>query len=114
MADPRGTSGEIRDAMMAGHGYRSSEGEGSAPSSTLPDTVVSAPRPLRRRRAAGGISEADRLNEREMTRILNDRSLERARAGEGMKKGGVVKMASGGKVRGDGICSKGKTKGRFC
>ena len=31
----------------------------------------------------------------------------------GMKKGGVVKMAAGGKVRGDGVCSKGKTKGRF-
>jgi hypothetical protein len=32
----------------------------------------------------------------------------------GMKKGGMVKkMASGGKVRGDGACSKGKTKGRY-
>jgi len=35
-----------------------------------------------------------------------------------MKKGGKVKMASGGKVssaskRADGICKKGKTKGRF-
>lgn len=32
----------------------------------------------------------------------------------GMKKGGMVKkMASGGRVRGDGSCSKGKTKGRM-
>lgn len=30
-----------------------------------------------------------------------------------MKKGGKVKMKAGGKVRGDGICSKGKTKGRM-
>lgn len=57
-----------------------------------------------------------------------DASRARARIDEamGMKKGGPVrmakgglvkdkpaKMASGGKVRGDGICSKGKTKGRM-
>lgn len=36
------------------------------------------------------------------------------RLSEGMKKGGIVKkMAAGGKVRGDGMCSKGKTKGRM-
>lgn len=41
-------------------------------------------------------------------RRMSDASKER------MKKGGVVKkMASGGKVRGDGICRV-KTKGRFC
>lgn len=30
-----------------------------------------------------------------------------------MKKGGAVKMAAGGKVRGDGCCARGKTKGRY-
>ena len=28
--------------------------------------------------------------------------------------GGTKKMAAGGKVRGDGCCMKGKTKGRSC
>lgn len=31
----------------------------------------------------------------------------------GMKKGGAVKMAAGGKVRGDGMCSRGHTKGKY-
>jgi hypothetical protein len=30
-----------------------------------------------------------------------------------MKKGGMVKMAGGGCTRGDGIASRGKTKGRM-
>jgi hypothetical protein len=71
-------------------------------------------------------------NEREMTRILNDRSRDRAKAGEdAMKKGGMVKMAKGGQVkgfkpkavfkpkmagggavRGCGIAQRGKTRGR--
>ena len=60
---------------------------------------------------------ADELMDREMARIGSGASIEDTYgAGRGtvaMKKGGVVKMAAGGKVRGDGVCSKGKTKGRF-
>ena len=42
-----------------------------------------------------------------------------SRAPSGMKKGGVVKMAKGGMTssassRGDGIASKGKTRGKIC
>lgn len=41
---------------------------------------------------------ADDLNEREMTRILNDRSLEAARAGRNMyRKGGAVRVKKGSK-----------------
>ncbi len=70
-------------------------------SASVPDTVVTAPRSTSapRRRASGGrrTSSADDLNERELTRILNDRSLESAREGRNMyKKGGRV-MAKKGK-----------------
>ena len=38
-----------------------------------------------------------------------------ARPVPAMKKGGsVCKMAKGGMTRGDGCCSKGKTKGKMC
>ena len=77
-----------------------------------------------------GPSEADLLNEREMTRILNERSAEKAARGENafkkggaikrMAKGGAVKMAKGGAAkapkcmaRGGGIESRGKTRGKF-
>lgn len=65
-------------------------------------------------------AEAERFMERSLMRepsmdTENARGLMRALGrDDGMKRGGVVKkMAAGGKVRGDGICSKGKTKGRF-
>lgn len=49
-------------------------------------------------RSRGRGMSADDLNEREMTRILNDRSLEAARAGRNMyRKGGLVKAKKGSK-----------------
>jgi len=96
--------------------------------------IVPGPtRPARRSRPTSNRpSDADLENEREMTRILNDRSRDRAKAGEdAMKKGGMVKMAKGGQVkglkpktmfkpkmagggsvRGCGIAQRGKTRGR--
>jgi len=88
--------------------------------------------PARRAPPRRAESTADELNEREITRLLNERSLERARAGEeAMKKGGLVKMAKGGhvkglkpkmmskpkmagggSVRGCGIAQRGKTRGK--
>jgi len=58
------------------------------------EVVVEAERPPPRRRSRVSRSRAmsaDDLNDREMTRILNERSLEAARAGRNMyKKGGRV------------------------
>ncbi len=59
----------------------------------LPSAAAPAARAAvaQRRRAARRGPSADDLNDREMTRILNDRSLDAARAGRNMyKKGGKV------------------------
>jgi hypothetical protein len=93
------------------------------PAATPPRRRVSA------RPAPQGESEADRLNAMEIDRIMRNRVSEE----EGMmKKGGLVKMAKGGQVkglkpktmfkpkmagggavRGCGIASRGKTRGRM-
>ena len=97
---------------------------GSArPAATPPRRRVSA------RPAPQGESEADRLNAMEIDRIMRDRVSEEQGM---MKKGGLVKMAKGGQVkglkpktmfkpkmagggavRGCGIASRGKTRGRM-
>lgn len=57
----------------------------------MPESLPTPPIPPARRRAVGRRTSADDLNEREMTRILNERSLEAARAGRNMfRKGGRV------------------------
>ena len=93
-------------------------------------TARAANRPAAPRSRFRGASEADALNEREITRILNERSAEKAGRGENafkkggaikrMAKGGAVKMAKGGAAkapkcmsRGGGIESRGKTRGKF-
>ena len=60
-------------------------------------------------RLLAGESRADigrtRAEANELERQLTD-SLSR-------KSGGVIKKKMGGRVRGDGICQRGKTRGRF-
>jgi hypothetical protein len=92
---------------------------------TMPAGITSTrvPRPPRPR-GRSGISEADQLNEREITRLLNERPQGGARQ-DGMKKGGMAKYAKGGAIASkmgtvktaapsrDGVAVKGKTKGEM-
>jgi hypothetical protein len=82
----------------------------SAPASPVDETKLplSERIKLSRERAGKGSGPTD-------TRSVNDRF----KAMFGMKKGGAVKMASGGSVssasrRADGIAQKGKTRGKMC
>jgi len=65
------------------------------------------------REAAGDTEGAnrarDRANEIDQKNVDEDRA-----AGKMMKSGGMAKYKKGGKVRGDGIAQRGKTKGRMC
>lgn len=62
----------------------------------------------------GGMARGGKVHDdAAMDRKLIREEIDKAHKKMGMKKGGAVKMAAGGKVRGDGACSKGKTKGRF-
>jgi hypothetical protein len=87
-----------------------------------PETVR-RPAP-RRAPAPQRMSDSDRLNAMEMDRIMQENySRPEPSSSEPMKKGGkaqaykkggsIVKMAGGGAVRGCGIASRGKTRGRM-
>lgn len=57
----------------------------------------------------------DMISEQERKELDAPLTLEdfRRPAPQKMKKGGVVKMAGGGCARGDGVASRGKTRGRM-
>ena len=85
--------------------------------------TVRRPAP-RRVPAPQRMSDSDRLNAMEMDRIMHENySRPEPSSSEPMKKGGkaqaykkggsIVKMAGGGAVRGCGIASRGKTRGRM-
>lgn len=62
-------------------------------------------------------SESPAVKQRRMADEARERAYDERRASDmeaGFKRGGAVKgYKAGGSVRGDGICSRGKTKGRF-
>lgn len=81
------TMGEV-PSVETGRRPRMSDAGGQP---AMPESLPTPPIPPARRRAVGRRASADDLNEREMTRILNERSLEAARAGRNMfRKGGRV------------------------
>lgn len=83
---PEAMSYDLRPAVVAG-----ADAGGVGGNLPVPPEFV-APPAARRRAPARRQMTADDLNEREMTRILNERSLASAQAGRNMyAKGGLVK-----------------------
>jgi hypothetical protein len=113
--------GSARSAAPESEDYASTSDIVSAPQRRTETVRRSAPR---RAPAPQRMSDSDRLNAMEMDRIMHENySRPEPSSSEPMKKGGkaqaykkggsIVKMAGGGAVRGCGIASRGKTRGRM-